>query len=131
MCVKECPKKGEKPECMINSENTECTTPVFDTAMVFHYCLPEGDDAKEFFDSLYQKMDDKFNFGSYIADLQLCWRGMAIMMVVTMIIAIVYIFLLKWITKPLLYISMVVILVCFILLGGWCWIKRTEYDPVT
>lgn len=54
---------------------------------------------------------------------------MAIMAGVTFIIAIIYIFLLKWITKPLLYISMVLILVMFILLGGWCWIKKGQYDP--
>jgi hypothetical protein len=55
---------------------------------------------------------------------------MAIMCVVTLIIAMIYIFLLKWITKPLLYVSMVLILVFFVLLGGWSWIKRSEFDPV-
>lgn len=52
------------------------------------------------------------------------------MCVVCFVIAIIYIFLLKWITKPLLYISMVVILVALIALGGFAWMKRTEYDPV-
>lgn len=50
------------------------------------------------------------------------------MMVVTLIIAIIYIFLLKWITKPLLYTSMILILVFFILLGGFAWIKRSSYE---
>jgi len=46
----------------------------------------------------------------------------------TIVISIVYIFLLKWITKPLLYTSMLLILIGFILLGGWCWLKKDEYD---
>jgi solute carrier family 44 (choline transporter-like protein), member 2/4/5 len=52
------------------------------------------------------------------------------MAVGTLVISIVYIFLLKWITKPLLYVSMLLILVFFILLGGWSWIQREKYDPV-
>jgi solute carrier family 44 (choline transporter-like protein), member 2/4/5 len=48
----------------------------------------------------------------------------------TLLISIIYIFLLKWITKPLLYISMVLILVFFILLGGWSWMQREKYDPI-
>jgi len=48
---------------------------------------------------------------------------------VTLFIAIIYIFLLKWITKPLLYASMVIILAFFILMGGFCFIKRGDYDP--
>lgn len=74
-------------------------------------------------------MDEQFNFGQYVTDMQICWKGLAIMCAVTFGIAIVYIFLLKWITKPLLYISMVLILALFMLFGGWCWIKRMEYDP--
>lgn len=49
----------------------------------------------------------------------------------TIVISIVYIFLLKWITKPLLYTSMLLILIGFVLLGGWCWMKKDEYDRVT
>ena len=47
----------------------------------------------------------------------------------TIIISIIYVFLLKWITKPLLYISMVLILVGFILLGGFAWMHKDEYQP--
>jgi hypothetical protein len=55
----------------------------------------------------------------------MCWKGMAVMAGATFVITIIYIFLLKWITKPLLYVSMVIILAVFILLGGWCWIKKS------
>jgi len=48
----------------------------------------------------------------------------------TILISLIYIFLLRWLTKPLLYTSMVLILAGFVLLGGWCWMKRSEYDPV-
>ena len=52
------------------------------------------------------------------------------MAVATIFISIFHIFLLKWLTKPLLYTSMLLILIGFILLGGWAWMKKAEYDPV-
>lgn len=75
-------------------------------------------------------MNANSNFAKYFADLQLCWPALAGMAAATLLISIIYIFLLKWITKPLLYISMVAILVAFILLGGWAWMKKDDYDPV-
>jgi hypothetical protein len=45
----------------------------------------------------------------------------------TILIAIIYIWLLKRIVKPILYISMLAILIGFILLGGFSWMKKAEY----
>jgi len=44
------------------------------------------------------------------------------------VIAAFYIFLLKWLTKPLLYISMFIIFLGFGLLGGWLWLKKADYS---
>jgi len=49
----------------------------------------------------------------------------------TIVIALVYVFLLKWFVKPILYVSMVLILAMFILFGVWSYMKREEYDPVS
>jgi solute carrier family 44 protein 1 (choline transporter-like protein) len=48
----------------------------------------------------------------------------------SVLIAIIYVWLLKKIVKPMLYISMFLILVFLLLLGGWAWIKKASYDPV-
>ena len=53
------------------------------------------------------------------------------MAVGTILIALIYIFLLRWLVKPVLYVSMVLILAAFILFGAWSWMKRSEYDPLT
>jgi hypothetical protein len=42
-----------------------------------------------------------------------------------------YVFLLRWIVKPVLYVSMVLILAMFVLFGLWSMQKRQEYDPKT
>lgn len=117
------------PECMPNSAKTSCPMIPYDTVPVYQYCLPSGEAGKQFLVAMYQQMDQQFNFGTYVADMRICWKGMAIMCAVTLLIAVVYIFLLRWITKPLLYISIVLILALFMLFGGWCWVKRTDYDP--
>ena len=54
---------------------------------------------------------------------------MAIMGGATIVISIIYIFLLKWITKPILYTSMFIILLMFILLGGWSWMIKDDFEP--
>lgn len=64
----------------------------------------------------------------YLVELGETWEIMLGMLGATIVISGFYIFLLKWITKPLLYISMLLILIGFILLGGWCWLKKDDYD---
>lgn len=49
------------------------------------------------------------------------------MAVATFFISAIYVFLLKWITKPLLYISLVLILIGFGLLGIFLWMRKDEY----
>jgi hypothetical protein len=39
-----------------------------------------------------------------------------------------YIWLLKWITKPLLYVSMLLILLCFLVLGAFCYTEMVTFD---
>ena len=51
--------------------------------------------------------------------------------IATIFIALIYVFLLKWIVKPVLYVSMVLILVMFLLLGFWSFWKREDYNPTT
>lgn len=53
------------------------------------------------------------------------------MAVGTILIALIYIFLLRWLVKPVLYVSMVLILAAFVLFGVWSWMKRSEYDAET
>lgn len=131
VCVASCPKQGEATDCFKNSHVSECPTAAFDTVVAGTYCLPEADDVKQIFEKIYNNMNEKNNFGKYMADIAQCWQAIAGMCAATLVISVIYIFLLKWITKPLLYVSMLLILVFFILLGGWSWIQRTKYDPVT
>lgn len=95
------------------------------------YCLPNKETAYDIFKKVYKELEESHNFGKYLAELQDCWRPMAVMAAGTVVISIVYIFLLKWITKPLLYTSMVLIQFMFILLGLWSWMEKDKFEPDT
>lgn len=73
-------------------------------------------------------MNQQSSFSTYFAELQVCWKAIAGMCAATIVISIIYIFLLKWITKPLLYISMLLILITFVLLGGYSFLHKDEYE---
>jgi len=44
-----------------------------------------------------------------------------------LIITVLYMFLLKWLTKPILYISLILILLGGVALGGFSTLKYIEY----
>jgi len=59
-------------------------------------------------------------YATYMIELSECYDGIIYMSLMAMVLAIIYIFLLRWITKPLLYVSLLIILVCFVLFGYFC-----------
>jgi|DEB0MinimDraft_12_1074336.scaffolds.fasta_scaffold74418_2 hypothetical protein len=58
---------------MPNSDQTSCGIAFIDTVVAHTYCLPEADDVKAVFQRVYENMNEKNNFGKYIADIQNCW----------------------------------------------------------
>lgn len=76
-------------------------------------------------------MEANSAFASSVSDIQTCWKVIAGMAAGTILIALIYVLLLKWIVKPVLYVSMFIILAMFILFGAWSWMKRSEFDAVT
>ena len=79
---------------------------------------------------MLKSLDESTGLVKYLVELGEVYDILIGMAVASVVIDVVYIFLLRWITKPLLYTSMFLILVGFLLLGLWCWLKKDEYDPV-
>lgn len=102
---------------------------LFPTEERFNLCMPTKEVGMDLLNQMLQKLDDSTGMVKYLVELGEVWEILAGMAGATIVISVVYIFLLRWITKPLLYISMLLILIGFILLGGWCWLKKDEYDP--
>lgn len=54
-------------------------------------------------------MGSEDTLGSLIADFRTGWVVILIMSAVVIIITLIYVFLLRWIAKPLIYISIIII----------------------
>jgi len=55
------------------------------------------------------------------------YDGLIYMGLMSVVIALLYIFLLRWMTKPLLYISILVIMICFVVFAYFCYTESQNY----
>jgi hypothetical protein len=56
-------------------------------------------------------MNESFGIGAYVNDLKLAWEVLVIMVFVSLIVTVTYIWLLKCAAKPIIYTSLLLILV--------------------
>jgi len=64
-------------------------------------------------------MNGNSGIANYIVEIKESWKAMTIMAFGAFIITIIYLMLLKWITKPILYISLFGIFLFGVLGGGF------------
>jgi len=111
--------------------NNECpTNGLYSTMLVESMCIPTKESASDVYKILMNALQNDPNFGTfskYAQEIGVVWKEILYMCLASVVISIIYIFLLKWITKPLLYCSMVIILAMFVLLGAWSFMKRDEF----
>lgn len=62
-----------------------------------------------------------------MVDIQETWQLIIVMGIISFIITIIYMYLLKWITKPVLYVSLFLILIFGALVTVWCLQRMTQY----
>lgn len=94
---------------------------LFDKIDLKRYCLPDANDLK-------QLVIDEVtggNLGKYIGDLATAWWIFLVMVGISTVIACIYLFLLRIIAKPVLYVSFVLILA--LLLGGGAYVFAQQY----
>lgn len=79
------------------------------------FCIPTGETLK---DKTEWILENYFGNGlaKYMGDLGTCWWLFIVMSVITFVISLIYLFLLRCMAKPLLYISFILILALFV--GG-------------
>ena len=130
VCVKKCPSEenGLLTDCYKNTDYpTICPIAGYDTKKLITYCVPEYDSAKEGVKELYNTLDEKYGFASHLQDLAAAWKPIVIMGCATIVVTLLYVWLLKYITKPFLYGSLLAVQVLLILAGYWLFKKRDEY----
>ena len=71
-------------------------------------------------------MNGNSGIANYIVEIKSAWKAMTIMVFGAFIITIIYLALLKWITKPLLYISLLAIFLFGALGGAFLFFQKDE-----
>jgi len=121
VCVKECPSnKTATIACMVNDDVTECpilessatsttTAPnvTLDTRNMMGYCVPKYSEMKEIASGFYEKMDKSTGgaMSRYIVDVMEGWWVILVSAVIAFLASCLYLYLLKWTAKLLIYAS--------------------------
>lgn len=98
------------------------------TDAVMGFCLPNTTAMKEYSDDVYKQLNDQIgSFSKYMVDVQESWKLIMVMGVASLVFTLIYMFLLKWITKPILYVSLFLIFIFGALVTAWCVKQMGEY----
>jgi len=100
------------------------------------YCVPTTEMVKKMGQSMFDAMTAQMNkqiggFSKYMADLTNSWRLLCLMSFISLLITLFYLFLLRWITKPLLYTSLFLIFICGAVVSYLCWNNSKNFDKET
>lgn len=119
MCVSECPMANNVTKCHATSNHpdaTNCPTADYDTKLYLNrYCIPTNSSLVSYVTSYLGNA----RLGNYIGDLATCWWMFLVMLGISTVIALIYLFLLRCVAKPLIYISFVLILLILIASGAY------------
>lgn len=92
------------------------------------FCLPNSEFIKTKATVVAEKMSESMgNFARYTNDVIISYPLILIMVFVSLLITVAYLYLLKWITKPILYVSLFMVFILGALITYWCFKKAATY----
>jgi len=117
---------------LTNDEVSSCPYYQYNTTHFFGYCFPEPASTLETLSDVAQMAsaaDAQVSDGmaasdilsSFIVDVQNAWQVILYMTLISLATTLIYIAILKCLARPLLYISMLLVLVLFAGGGAWTW----------
>ena len=91
------------------------------------FCLPSEDELKNATNWIFENYFGN-GLAKYMGDLGTCWWLFLVMAGITLVISMIYLFLLRCIAKPLLYISFIIILALFVGAGFYVFFQQFKYE---
>lgn len=67
------------------------------------------------------------NMSRYVDDVSVSWKIILVCGVISFFITLIYLYLLRWITKPILYISLFLVFIFGALITFWCYKRATKF----
>ena len=127
VCVEKCPTKDSLEIKWLPTKNgtypddsVELKTWDLDTQVIAGFCMPSAEKVSEMYKEVMKQMNEQMGtFSQYINDVGMSWKLILVMGLASLVITLIYFFLLKWITKPILYISLLLTLIFGIAVTVW------------
>ena len=67
------------------------------------------------------------NMSRYMEDISISWKVILVGGILSLVITLIYLLLLRWITKPILYISLFLVFLFGALITFWCYNRAQTY----
>ena len=115
---------------MTNNAVSECPIPVMDTNNLGNMCVPSAGSTKDAIDTLQKALGENENFSQFVIEIVEAKTPLIIMAVIVFITTVIYIYLLKFIAKPVLYISIFALFLFGLLAGGWVFMMKDNFTPI-
>lgn len=94
----------------------------YDTEDMMGFCMPDAETMKTKGQALYKAMTESMgNMSRYLDDVGSSWKIILVVGILSLVITLIYLFLLRWITKPILYISLFLVFIFGALITFWCY----------
>ena len=115
---------------MTNDQNDACVQPNYNSTLLARFCIPEFTSTFATLEKIAKAMSvsEQDSLANVLLDISNAWEVILYMTVVSFLITLVYVFLLRWIAKPLLYVSLVLLLVGMILGGLIIFLQVENYE---
>jgi len=126
LCVKQCPQNlFEQSICATNSDYRTCPRAQTPTKpYLSRYCIPTD---KNLSAALLSKVASG-DLGRYMTDLSICWWVFLVLGGISAVLGFVYLVLLRWFAKPIIYLSMVSIIGLMVGGGFYVFFLGNKYD---
>ena len=134
VCVEKCPttedltvkwlptKNGTYP-----ADSLELSTWDLDTQVIAGFCMPSADKLSDMYKEVMKQMNEQMGtFAKYINDVGMSWKLILVMGIASFVFTLIYFFLLKWITRPILYVSLLLILIFGIAVTIWFYLLMKD-----
>jgi hypothetical protein len=151
ICVKECPSSGDLNEVLAPhpfqhlddwcpqdliicppwtnyKDHEELCTCAYKTESLLHRCVPTGDGANvtSLIDKIEKFLGDIPLLGRGIASVSANWDVIVVMSIVSIVFAIIWIILLRCLTKPLVYLMIFLVPAVFVALGVFLFVDGAK-----
>jgi hypothetical protein len=117
-------------DCLPNNDVSSCPRPTLNTTALASLCVPAAGSAKDVVAALYKALGEGGDLSTQVVNLLEAKNPLIIMAFVVFLSTLAYIYLLRFLAKPVLYISMFALFLFGALGGAWIFMMKDNYTPV-